>query len=80
MIRFARFLVDQVGEQLAPGWLIVAARVHGGEISREGGDVLIILAGIIGQRLSAQFPAGPGEVKGMGEKMRAAICWSRRSR
>ena len=45
MIRLARFFVDQVGENLAAGRLIVAARMHGGEISRESGDVLIILAG-----------------------------------
>src|SRR6476661_3311126 len=69
VIRFTGFLVDQVGKQLAPGRLIVTARMHGREISRESGDVLIILASIIGQRLFAQFTSCPGEVKGMREQM-----------
>ena len=53
MIRVARFFIDQVGEDLAAGRLVFAACVHGREISRESGDVLIILAGVIGER----FPA-----------------------
>jgi hypothetical protein len=49
--------------------LIVAARVHGGEISGEGGDVVIILTRVIGERGHTQLAAGPGEVERMGEKM-----------
>ncbi len=69
MIRVARFFVDQVGEQLAAGRLIVAARVHGGEIGRESGDVPVILAGVISQRGLVQFTSRPGEIKGMGQEM-----------
>ena len=69
VIRRADFFVDQIIEQLAAGGLIVAMRVHGGEVGREGGDVVIILARIISESGAAQFATGPGEVKGMSEKM-----------
>lgn len=69
MIRRAGFFVDKITEQLFAGRLIVAARVHGGEVRREGGDVVVILAGVIGQGRDAQLTAGPGEVERMGQKM-----------
>ncbi len=69
MVRRAGFFVDEVIEQLAAGRLIVAARVDGGEIGREGGDMVIILARVIGERGHAQFAAGPGEIEGMSQKI-----------
>jgi len=69
VIRRADFFVDQIIEQLAAGGLIVAMRVHGGEVGREGGDVVIILARIISESSAAQFAASPCEVKGMSEKV-----------
>jgi hypothetical protein len=49
--------------------LVVGAGVDGGEISRERGHVVIILAGVIGERFVAELTASPGEVEGMSEKM-----------
>ena len=69
MVRRARFLVDEVIEQFTARRLIVAARVHGGEVGREGGDVVIILTRVIGERGHAQIAAGPGQVEWMSEKM-----------
>src|SRR5205823_2959119 len=69
MIRVARFFVDQIGEQPAAGRLIIAARVYGGEIGRESGDVSVILTGVISQRGHVQFAARPGEIKWMGQQM-----------
>jgi hypothetical protein len=69
MVRRVGFFVDQVIEELAAHWLIVALRVNRREISRKRGDMVIILARIIGERGPAQFAAGPGEIKGMGEQM-----------
>ncbi len=53
MIRIARFLVDQVREDLLARRLIIALRVHRGEICRERGDVMVILRRIVGQSLLA---------------------------
>ena len=40
-----------------------------GEISRERGNVVVILAGVISERGFAQFAASPGEIEGMSEQM-----------
>ena len=69
MIRRAGFFVDEITEELAARRLIVAMRVHGGEVSGEGGDVVIILARVISESGAAQFATGPGEIEGMSEKM-----------
>src|SRR3954469_17823453 len=69
MVRQAGFFVDQVGEDLSPSRLIVAAGVDGGEVSGERGDVLVILAGVIGERFAGELAAGPGEGGGVGEQM-----------
>src|ERR1700730_8103437 len=43
--------------------------MHRGEIGRESGDVVIILARVINQGRHAQFTACPSQVKRMCEKM-----------
>ena len=49
--------------------MIVAVRVDSGKIGRERRDVVIILAGIIRERGTAQFATGPGEIKRMRKQM-----------
>ena len=69
MVRLARFFINQVLQNLFARWLIITMRVNGGEISRERGDVVIILLRVIRQRVFAQFAPSPGKIKGMGEQM-----------
>ena len=65
MIWFARFFIDQVFEQLFSRGLILAARMHGREISRECCDVLIILRGVVLERCAAQLAPCPREIERM---------------
>src|ERR1043166_2504141 len=67
MVRRASFFVAQIIEEVAASRLIVVFRVHGRQVSRERGDVVIILARVIGERGPAQFAASPGEIKRMRE-------------
>ena len=43
--------------------------MDGGKVSREGGDVVIILPGVIGERRAAELTPGPGEIKRMSKQM-----------
>ena len=69
MVRGAGFFVDEVLQQLTARRLVVGTGMDGGEIGRESGDVMIILARVISERGPAQFAPGPGEIEGMSEKM-----------
>ena len=65
VVRLTGFFVDQILENFFARPLIIAMRVNGGEISRERGDVVIILLRVIRQRGLAQFAPSPGKIKGM---------------
>ena len=69
MVRRAGFFIDQIRKNLFPCRLIIALRMYSREMGRERGDVMIILLCIIGQRLFAQFPARPREIKWMFQQM-----------
>lgn len=65
----AGFLVDEVGEQVLADGLIFGLGVNGGEIGGEGGDVLVILGGVVAECVESEFAAGPGLVEGVVEQM-----------
>ena len=69
MVRRASFFIDQVVQQLLPRRLILALGVHRRKIRRERRDVVIILPRIIRERVFAQLPARPREIKRMFQKM-----------
>ena len=65
MVRRTRLFIDQIVEKLFPGGLIIAPRMHGGKVSREGRDVGIIDAGIGRKLIGSQFATLPGTVEWM---------------
>ena len=65
MIRRAFLFIDQIVEQLFSRCLIIAFRVHGRQVRRECGNMVIILSRVIQERLFAQLTARPREIKRM---------------
>ncbi len=62
-------LVDEVGEQMPADGLIFGLRVDGGKIRGEGGDVLVVLGGVVAECVESELAAGPGLVEGMLEEV-----------
>jgi hypothetical protein len=69
MVWRSDFFIDQVGQQLFSRVLILALGVHGRKIRRERGDMMIVLSGVVCQRLRFQLRARPGKIKWMLQQM-----------
>lgn len=65
----AGFLVDEVGEKVLADGLVASLGVDGGKIRGEGGDVPVVLSGVVAECVESELAAGPGLVEGMLEEV-----------